>query len=120
MNDLGRFALIWLTVLSLLAFILFAQDKFKARHGRWRISEAALWAVAILGGGVGATVGMRLFHHKTKKGFFHIACPCWLCCRSPCGVGSPGLSRLAAVRRASAPAAGPLTPGSCVFPTAVI
>ena len=43
MNDLGRFALIWLTVLSLLAFILFAQDKFKARHGRWRISEAALW-----------------------------------------------------------------------------
>ena len=72
MNDLGRFALIWLTVLSLLAFILFAQDKFKARHGRWRISEAALWAVAILGG----------------------------------GVGSPGLSRLAAVRRASAPAAG--------------
>lgn len=93
MNDLGRFALIWLTVLSLLAFILFAQDKFKARHGRWRISEAALWAVAILGGGVGATVGMRLFHHKTKKGFFHIGLPCWLCCRSLGGVGSPGLSR---------------------------
>ena len=75
MNDLGRLALIWLTVLSLLAFILFAHDKFKARHGRWRISEAALWAVAILGGGVGATVGMRLFHHKTKKGFFHIGLP---------------------------------------------
>lgn len=27
------------------------------------------------GGGVGATVGMRLFHHKTKKGFFHIGLP---------------------------------------------
>ena len=75
MNDLGRFALIWLTVLSLLAFILFAQDKFKARHGRWRISEAALWAVAILGGGVGATVGMRLFHHKTKHKRFMIGIP---------------------------------------------
>ena len=87
MNDLGRFALIWLTVLSLLAFILFAQDKFKARHGRWRISEAALWAVAILGGGVGATVGMRLFHHRRKRAFSTSACPCWLCCRSPwrCG-----------------------------------
>lgn len=106
MNDLGRFALIWLTVLSLLAFILFAQDKFKARHGRWRISEAALWAVAILGGGVGATVGMRLFHHKTKKGFFHIGLPLLALLQIALAVdGSPGLSRLAAVRRASAPAA---------------
>lgn len=75
MNDLGRFVLIWLAALSLLAFALFAQDKFKAKRGRWRISESALWAVAILGGGVGAAAGMRLFHHKTKKGFFHIGLP---------------------------------------------
>ena len=34
MNDLGRFVLIWLAALSLLAFALFAQDKFKAKRGR--------------------------------------------------------------------------------------
>ncbi len=75
MHDWGRVVLIWLAFMSLLAFTLFAQDKFKARHGRWRISEAALWAVAILGGGVGATLGMWLFRHKTKKGFFPIGLP---------------------------------------------
>lgn len=75
MNDWSRFVLVWLTALNLLAFTLFALDKFKARHGRRRISEGTLWAAAILGGGVGAAAGMRLFHHKTKKGFFHIGLP---------------------------------------------
>ena len=75
MNDTVRLLLIWLGLVSLFAFILFAQDKFKSKRGRWRVPEAALWASAILGGGVGATLGMWLFHHKTKKGFFHIGLP---------------------------------------------
>ena len=75
MNDPAKLLLIWLGTVSLFAFILFAQDKFKAKRGSWRIPEAALWAAAILGGGVGAVLGMKLFHHKTKKGFFHIGLP---------------------------------------------
>ncbi len=75
MSNWSRFALLWLGFMSLLALALFSQDKFKARHGRWRVSEGTLWAVAILGGGVGATAGMWLFRHKTKKGFFHIGLP---------------------------------------------
>lgn len=66
---------LWLCIMSLLAFVLFAQDKFRARHGRWRVPEASLWAVAVLGGGVGAFLGMWLLRHKTKKGFFHIGLP---------------------------------------------
>ena len=75
MNDPAKLLLIWLGTVSLFAFILFAQDKLKAKRGSWRVPEAALWAAAILGGGVGATLGMKLFHHKTKKGFFHIGLP---------------------------------------------
>ena len=75
MNDTARLLLTWFGLVSLFAFILFAQDKFKAKHGRWRVPESLLWAAAILGGGVGATLGMRLFRHKTKKGFFPIGLP---------------------------------------------
>ncbi len=75
MNDTARGLLIWLGVVSLFSFILFAQDKFSAQRPRRRVPERALWASAILGGGVGATLGMGLFHHKTKKGWFHIGLP---------------------------------------------
>ena len=75
MADLFRMLLIWLGILSLLALILFGWDKLMAKAGRRRIPESALWAAAILGGGVGAFLGMKLFRHKTRKGFFPIGLP---------------------------------------------
>lgn len=75
MADPVRLLALWLGSVSLLAFTLFAQDKVRAKRGSWRIPEGTLWAAAILGGGVGAYLGMRLFRHKTKKGFFHIGIP---------------------------------------------
>ncbi len=54
---------------------LFGADKRRARTGRWRIPERTLWMVSVLGGGVGAVSGMRLFRHKTKKGGFRIGLP---------------------------------------------
>lgn len=67
MNDTVRLLLIWLGVMSLLAFILFAQDKFKSKRGRWRIPEAALLGVCLCGGAFGGLLGMHLLHHKTRK-----------------------------------------------------
>ena len=75
MSDRARLLAIWLGVMSLFAFLLFATDKFKAKRGSWRIPEATLWTAALLGGGAGAFLGMRLFRHKTKKGFFPIGIP---------------------------------------------
>ena len=75
MNDLGRFLLLWLGVWGLLALVLFGWDKLMAKLDRRRIPEATLWMTAILGGGVGACLGMWVFHHKTRKGFFHIGLP---------------------------------------------
>ncbi len=55
------------SALSLLAFILYALDKRRARAGRWRIPEAALHLVAALGGWPGAFVAQRLIRHKNRK-----------------------------------------------------
>lgn len=66
---------LYLVFINLLAFVLMAQDKFKAQHGRWRIPEKVLFAVAILGGSIGSILGMQLFRHKTKHRAFVIGMP---------------------------------------------
>lgn len=67
--------LIWLSVMSALAFILFGWDKHLARHRLRRIPEAALLGCAVLGGSAGALAGMLLFHHKTRKPAFRLWIP---------------------------------------------
>ncbi len=78
MSEQVRLLLIWLGVMSLLAFVLFAQDKFRARRGRWRTPEAVLLGVCLCGGALGGLLGMRLFHHKTRKGPFRVGVPLML------------------------------------------
>ena len=75
MSESCRLLLLLLGVVSLLAFVLFGWDKLMAKLDRRRIPEATLWGAAFLGGGVGACLGMWVFHHKTRKGFFHIGLP---------------------------------------------
>ncbi len=41
-------------------------DKRKAIRHQWRIPEATLFFIALLGGGLGSIVGMQLFRHKTR------------------------------------------------------
>ena len=50
-------------------------DKRKAKYGKWRIKEYTLMMVALIGGSIGAIVGMYTFHHKTKKAKFYIGFP---------------------------------------------
>ena len=57
--------------MSLLAFCLYGVDKRRTKRGQWRISEKTLLAVGIFGGAVGALLGMRVFHHKTKHWYFY-------------------------------------------------
>lgn len=66
---------IYLGIMNLAAFILFGADKSKAVHHRWRIPEATLFLSALLGGGIGAWIGMYVFHHKTRKWYFVIGIP---------------------------------------------
>ena len=47
---------------------------FLARGG-WRISERTLFVFALLGGAVGGTIGMFVFHHKTRHLAFRLCFP---------------------------------------------
>ena len=66
---------IYLAVVNCLLFILMGVDKFKAIKGAYRIPEATLFLVALLGGGLGGTFGMYSFRHKTKHLKFVIGFP---------------------------------------------
>lgn len=54
-------------IINLITFVLYGVDKHKARKGKWRISERVLLVFAIIGGALGAILGMKIFHHKTSK-----------------------------------------------------
>ena len=68
-------ALWYVVFINAWAFTLYGIDKYKAKHGLWRIPEAALLLVAAAGGSVGAWCGMKVFHHKTRKPKFSIGVP---------------------------------------------
>ena len=72
---LWQYVFLLLAVMSAFLFSLMGLDKAKARRGRWRVSEKTLFVFALLGGAVGGTVGMFLFHHKTKHWTFRVLFP---------------------------------------------
>lgn len=68
-------ALWYVVFINAWAFTMYGIDKYKAKHGLWRIPEAALLLVAAAGGSVGAWCGMQVFHHKIRKPKFSIGVP---------------------------------------------
>lgn len=50
-------------------------DKRKAIRNAYRISEASLFFIALIGGALGATLGMQHFRHKTKHWYFVVGMP---------------------------------------------
>ena len=62
--------LVWLAVINLLTFIVYGADKRRARKGKWRVPAKTLFLLPLLGGSIGALLGMRVFHHKTKHWYF--------------------------------------------------
>ena len=68
-------ALIYLAVINIVAFFLYGIDKWKARHDKWRITEARLLWIAVAGGSIGALLGMKVWHHKTKHNKFRFGLP---------------------------------------------
>ena len=70
--------LIYLLIINLVAFYLYWNDKRRAKKGRWRIPENTLLLIALIGGSVGALLGMKVFRHKTKHWKFKILVPLFL------------------------------------------
>ena len=59
--------LYYLIVVNILTFAVYGIDKWKAKQGSWRISEATLLMLAVIGGTIGALLGMQVWRHKTMQ-----------------------------------------------------
>ena len=71
---------VWLAAVNLAAFLTFGLDKWRAkrkerRSSVRRVPERRLFLLAILGGSVGALLGMRIFHHKPLHPSFRYGIP---------------------------------------------
>lgn len=67
--------IIYIILINLVSLLLMKTDKNRARQRKWRIPEASLWFVSIIGGSLGTWIGMFLFRHKTKHLSFRIGLP---------------------------------------------
>ena len=76
----------WLAVVNLVTFLAFGLDKWKARRkvqheSVRRVPEKTLFLLAVLGGSLGALLGMQVFHHKTLHRSFRLGIPAILICQ---------------------------------------
>ncbi len=65
----------YLIMLNVATFFVYGLDKWKAKQRKWRVREAALLLLAVLGGSVGAWLGMYVWHHKTQHKKFKYGVP---------------------------------------------
>ncbi|MFQ4215117.1 DUF1294 domain-containing protein [Clostridioides difficile] len=61
-----NFILIYFIVINSIAFFSMYIDKKRAIRNEWRIKEATLMSIAVIGGSIGSMIGMYSFRHKTK------------------------------------------------------
>ena len=66
----GTVLLVWLAAVNLVTFAVYGIDKAKAKRGAWRVPEKTLFLLPLLGGSLGALLGMKVFRHKTKHWCF--------------------------------------------------
>ena len=70
-----QYSMYYLLAINIVSLSLYGIDKYKAKKNKWRISEATLLMMAVIGGSIGAWVGMRLWHHKTMHKKFKYGIP---------------------------------------------
>ena len=67
--------IVYLVVINVATFLTYGIDKWKAKKSLWRIREASLLGLAVLGGSIGAWLGMKVWHHKTMHKKFKYGLP---------------------------------------------
>ena len=65
----------YILAVNLLSFCLMGIDKRKAIKGAFRIPEATLFVIALIGGSIGSISGMYTFRHKTRHASFVYGMP---------------------------------------------
>ena len=67
--------LYYLIAINFITFIVYGIDKYKAKKSKWRIPEATLLLIAVIGGSIGTWTGMKVWHHKTMHKKFKYGIP---------------------------------------------
>lgn len=67
----------WLILINIVTFVVFGLDKLLAKHPRFRqrVPEKNLLLLAVVGGSMGALLGMLVFRHKTLHRVFRVGVP---------------------------------------------
>lgn len=63
---------VFIGVMSIITYCLYASDKKKARRGEWRVPEKTLLLFSFFGGAVGGLLAMYMVRHKTKHWYFPV------------------------------------------------
>ena len=74
-SSVAAFLLLYAGVINFIGFLIMGIDKLKAKKRSFRIPEATLFLVAIIGGSIGSILGMYIFRHKTRHHLFTIGMP---------------------------------------------
>ena len=67
--------LCYILLVNLLGFYAMYSDKLRAKKRAFRIPEATLFAIAVIGGSIGCIAGIHTFRHKTKHWYFVYGMP---------------------------------------------
>lgn len=66
---------VYFILVNIIGFALMGIDKHKAKKRAFRIPEATLFIVALIGGSIGSILGMYAFRHKTRHWYFVYGMP---------------------------------------------
>lgn len=75
MMDPITFIIIYLFIINIVGFAIMGIDKKKAIKRAFRIPEATLFTIAVIGGSLGSIIGMHFFRHKTRHWYFVFGMP---------------------------------------------
>ncbi len=70
-----KYFVIYILAMSIITFVVFGIDKWKAKNEKWRTPESTLFLLSIFGGSIGALLGMQVWHHKTQHWSFRLGIP---------------------------------------------
>lgn len=71
-GNLHKNIVLFYIVASVVTFIVYAIDKFKAQRNGWRIQESRLHLLSLIGGWAGAGLAQQWLRHKSAKKQFRI------------------------------------------------
>lgn len=69
------FLVIYFVIINIVGFAVMGIDKRKAVKRTFRIPEATLFIIALIGGSIGSIAGMQVFRHKTRHWYFVFGMP---------------------------------------------